>query len=1248
MIMRRFFLLLFVILVGFTVNDVQTEFILLDWKKINEFHVGQYGGIDQSFPEAVYPDAPSMVPFFVRSYPVTGASGRFRFIIQNPVFEELEIPGNSSFYEEIPSGLSVRQHLLKSGSDIKIEVQVPAIIRKEGRVMMLKAFELKRIPKKLKSATSEAYSWKKESVLKDGDWIKISTSSKGIYSVPYSILNEWGFSNPSQVKVFGAGGIPLSEDPGEIAYDDLPQLAIWHGTNMGSGALFFYAPGTQKWGLDEQGEYFVHRSNDYTDKGFFFLTEKGGDPLSIPSLSAPEGEKTHAISSFDAYALLEHDKFNLLHSGKQWFGDKFISGSAKRYELAIPGADEGAGISFLVQAAARSSSSSEMALSLNQDRIGEINFSNVNTSDATAVFADLRKARINLPGPDGDGLNFLLEFSGSSSSAEAWLDYIEVNYRRRLTVENEVLFFRDKSSVGAGNILEFSLEGGTGSLKVWDVTDAFQVKEILLQNEGNRFTGKTDAGDLREFAAFNPDGDFPVPQLVGEVENQNLHQMETPEFIIVTHPNFLTHAQQLADFHRSYDGMTVEVVPSEKIYNEFSSGSKSATGIRNFIKMLHDRDEGLKYVLLFGDGSYDNKNIQSGNQAFIPTYQSENSLNPVASFVTDDYFVILDEGESVYNGAVDLGIGRIPASTAFEAQLVLNKILNYYTPETHGSWRNTLCFIADDEDGNLHMRDSERLAGIVNESHNALITDKIYFDAYPQITGPGGESYPAVTDAINERVEEGVLVLNYVGHANERFMADEKVLDISHINSWSNARKLPIFVTATCEFSRFDADESSAGEYILFNANGGGIGLFSTTRLVFAYSNYLLSRSFYNVVFQKDEQGKYLRMGDIIRLSKINTINTTNKRNFSLLADPALRLSLPQNNVITETINGRMAESNPDTLGALQKVTVSGYIADETGNKIENFSGEITPTVFDKAVVRETLGNSGETPMSFEVQENIIYKGLTEVVDGEFSFSFVIPKDIAFSLGEGKIIYYADDGETDAHGAFENFYIGGSGSLIEDNTGPEIQLYLDSPDFQPGDEVSKNPTLVAHLSDENGINTAGTGIGHDITAVLDDDYSNVLVMNNFYQANPGDYTSGTVRYPLKNLLVGSHSLKFKAWDVANNSTEVEIEFQVTDDFEISRFYNYPNPVSDYTFFVFEHNQAGNVLETLFEVFDLNGRRVDAFKMEVGSSSNRSNPVRWDLNELGFKPPGGIYIFRVTARNNDGVIASKSGKMVIGG
>ena len=1247
--MKKLAVLLFTVFTAFAVNDVRRDIIVLNWQFVDE--------ADSSFSQdndvaenLVYLDSSTGLPVFSKIFKLENASRNFKLVAENPQFEEWKDVQLEDFVVDLPNEIQVESANYKSGNLYRQEIRITAAIKKNNQVLRLKSFELKRIPVQKKSVTKNLKDWKTESVLKTGKWMKIRTSGKGIYKIPYSTLSEWGVSNPANVNVFGSGGKVLSENPGNIEYDDLPQVAVWHDTNNGENCLFFFAPGSTGWKLDRNKEFFEHELNDYATNGFFFLTEEVGSPKQPGMYAGIDENPTHQVTGSDDYQLHELEKYNLLPggSGKQWFGDKFINSTTKNYNFELTDLTAPDRVSVKINAAARSSAASEMPVTVNQTNVGEIDFNRVQTDEAYDVFADERNIRLT-PTVENEQLNMVLKYFASNSNSEAWLDYIELNYRRNLKMNNEVLFFRDTESLGEGNVAEFSIENGNSAIRVFDVSDMYNLTEVPLQSTENLAILKRPADNLTEYAAFNPEGNFPEPELVGEVENQNLHALETPEFLIVTHPNFMNAANELADFHRSYDGMDVEVVKSTQVYNEFSSGTKNATGIRNFIKMFYDRQEQLKYVLLFGDGSYDNKGINADSENFIPTYQSKNSLNPTSSFVTDDYFVILDDNESVYQGAVDLGIGRIPASTTFQAELVLNKIKNYYSAEALGNWRNVVSFIGDDEDGNLHMSQSEQLANSVNNKYKEFVTDKIYFDAFMQETTPAGERYPGVTDAINQRVKNGVLILNYVGHANARFMADEHVLDVSNINSWSNSKSLPIFVTATCEFSRFDADEDSAGEYVLFNSSGGGIGLFSTTRLVYAWSNFQLSRSFYNVVFERDENGAYYRMGDIMRLAKINTRNDigTNKRNFSLLADPALRLSYPQYKVVTTGINQQNAESEADTIGALQKVTVTGYLADPFDNKLSGFNGEMVPTVYDKAIEMKTLGNSGATPMKFKVRENIIYKGLTSVTDGEFSFSFVIPKDISYSLGQGKIIYYAENNEIDAHGAFENFFIGGgSSSEIVDNQGPQIDLYMDSPDFDSGDQTSKNPTMIANLSDENGINTVGTGIGHDITAVLDDDYSNVYVLNNFYQANINDFTGGVIQFPFRNLSVGKHTLKLKAWDVANNSTEVKIEFVVTGEFEITEISNYPNPVSDYTYFTFQHNQSDETLDAVFEIYDQNGKQVDMFSMQVGSSGTQSNPVRWDLNNLKWRLQNGIYFYKITVQNNNGVITSKSGKMVI--
>ncbi len=1250
--MRKIIVLSFIIVTAFTVTDVQKERIVLAWDSSVFSELADKDFPILAFKNAEYDITYPGIPVFFKSFDIKDNQD-LKFVMEDPIYVETKIPTDLPEFEHLTNEVQLKKQKLKSGENYKIQVQILPFKKENGRIFVLTSFSLKQFPVSLKSTAIESYIWKNESVLKQGSWKRISISEKGIYRIPYSKLSEWGFTNPANVNVFGSGGVILSENPGEKRYDDLPQVSVWHGKNNGTDCLFFFAPGTIEWSPNFSKGLFEHKQHDYATKGYFYLSESAGSTKIAEKTERIGLPSTNTVNSFSAYDLYEDELENILPlgSGKQWYGNKFKSSSSKNIIFSSKNIETSSNVTTRVKAVARSFRTSEMKVFINQTEEASLNFSQVNTGSATDIYANEQSKNITTSISD-DEITVTLRYyanggnNNTDENAVAWLDFVELNFRKKLIAGNDPLFFRDLYSVGETNISEFIVANSSSETRIFDVTEWYDLKEIPFELNGNTATFKAETGELREFVVFSGNGNFPEPEFVDDIPNQNMHAMKTPELVIITHSSFLGSANQLADFHRNFDDMDVEVVTATQVYNEFSSGNKDATGIRNFIKMLYDRNEQLKYVLLLGDGSFDNKNVRPDTKNFIPTFQSANSLSPTSSFVSDDYFVLLDENESVYNGAVDLGIGRIPASTSYEAELVVNKIVNYYSPESFGEWRNAVCFIGDDEDGGLHMRDSEKLANKVNENHGEFITDKIYFDAFPQETTPAGERYPDVTAAINNSVKDGVLVLNYVGHANERFMADEHVLDISNVNSWSNETNLPIFVTATCEFSRYDADDTSIGEYVLFNPNGGGIGLFSTTRVVYASDNFVLSNNFYDFVFETDENGSRYRMGDIMKQAKIKTAGS-NKRNFSLLADPALRLSYPKHKVITTHINGKDAGNYTDTIGALQQINIEGIVADYFGNKLGNFSGDISITVYDKGMIMSTLGNGGENPINFKVQENIIYKGKANVSDGAFTFSFVIPKDISYALGEGKIIYYASNGNMDAHGAFTNFVIGGSsGNGIADNEGPEIDLYMDNTEFISGGRTGKNPTLLAFLSDENGINTVGTGIGHDIAAVLDNDYANVIILNKYYRSDLNNYTSGSINYRLQNLSVGKHKLVLKAWDVANNSTETEIEFEVSGDFTISQVLNYPNPATDYTYFTFEHNQSGEILDVLIEIFDQMGRRVDYIMQEVGSNGTTSNPVRWNFREMQTLLLGGIYPYRVTVKNNEGVIASDSGKIII--
>jgi len=1138
-----------------------------------------------------------------------------------------------------------------SAGQFYMRISIFPFVKRNGQILKLTEFtvSISENPNVLKSVKA-GYQWKSSSLLASGKWTKIKTKNKGIYKITFDQLKLWGFTNPDKVVLYGNGGIMLPVLNRDLKIDDLLAYPVWKGKdNANKDCMFFYSSGNIQLNRNVETGFFTHQQNYYSTETYFYLSEQGS-PLLIEKAAELTESAGRQVSSFPNYAFYEKELLNLISSGSQWFGERFNQGASQTINLSLDNPDLSSPAIITVASAGKSSLASSINVFLNDKTIGNIAFQALATNDATEVHAHERVINYTETLPSKNP-SFKLAYNAANSSSEAWLDYISVNYQSTLNMAGDITYFRGRGVDGATQISEFVLSGATSGLKIFNVTNLHQTVEMPASFANGQMKFKSNSSLMNEYVAFNPLGTtIPVPELVGEVPNQNLHASDLSDMIIVAHPSFTNVSNELAEFHRTNDQMTIQVVTPEVIYNEFSGGLPDPSGFRNYFRMCYDRGKlsgknTLKYVLLLGDGTFDNRNVQGKNLNFIPTFQSENSLSPVESFVTDDFFVMLDENEGGYSGIIDLGIGRIPSRTQDEAENVLDKIKNYRLQETLGNWRNVVTFIGDDEDNSTHMWQAEQLSNLLNTSYPAFYTDKIYFDAYRQISSSGGEKYPDVTAAVNSRVKQGTLVMNYTGHANAKNLADENVLDVGVINSWSNSRRLPIFVTATCEFSRFDENETSAGEYILFNPIGGGIGLFSTTRLVYSGANYVLNRQFFKYIFEKDAQGNHLRLGDVMRLAKATANTGINQLNFSLLADPALRLAYPDFQVKTSSINGKNAEAKIDTIGSLSVVTIKGFVADNSGAKMATFNGEIIPTVYDKALQVKTLGNSGEEQMNYTVQNNIIYKGLASVVNGEFEFSFFVPKDISFKLGKGKILYYAYDQSTDAHGYFDGFYVGGSSKTsISDSKGPDLDLFLNNESFKDGGKVSASSVLIANVKDENGINTAGTGIGHDITAVLDGDYSNVLLLNDYFQYDKNSYTSGKIVFPLSNLAEGNHTLVVKVWDVLNNSSEVEINFVVKDDLRLENLHCFPNPMQDKTSFIFSHNQPDETFDVTLEVFKTSGERIDIVQKKVGSQGTESLPFEWTPASRLVKMTPGVYIYRLSL-TADGKTSSASGRLV---
>ncbi len=1106
------------------------------------------------------------------------------------------------------------------------------------------------------------------SVLATHTWYKIAVKDPGVYRVDLAFLHALGITGdaiPSaSIRLYGNGGSALPESCSGAVVDDLQENPVQvndggDGMLNGSDYLLFFAPGPHRWLRDSATGTFMHLKNLYSDQSFYFLSLFGtGKRIATVAGPAATGP---AVTSFDEHYYHELDSINLLGSGKNWYGEDFSAGGAnasRSFFIPLPNLLSGSSTLRSGCISRSIGSGSQFSVAVNSTPVlvhtlPAVGSGNLDLFGATSVAG----ATFTLA---GSSARLTYTYQSSAFGAQGWLDWFEVGMRRSLTLAgSDPLLFRDVAGVRTGAAALFSVQGATSSTQVWDVTDPLLPYRLSSQLAGTELRFSNDCSTLHEYVAFT--GSFPAPQAIGRVDNQNLHAAAATDMIIVTHPAVYSEAVRLAAYHMQRDHLKVTVVNTAAIYNEFASGSPDPTALRDFVKMFYDRagndpSKRPRYLLLFGDASYDYKNRLSGNTSLVPAYESSASIDPLATYTSDDFFGFLDDTGNIGSDAtvnlLRIGIGRVPVATAAQARAYVDKVIGYTDTSALGDWRNRITYVADDEDFNLHLQDAESIAATADTVNSAFLPVKIYLDAYPQESTSAGGRYPAVNQEINNGINSGTLIWNYSGHGSARRLAEEVVLDQSIAASWNNAGKLPLFITATCDFAPYDNPGNySLGEDILLREKTGAIALMTTTRLVFAYSNRILNQNYMRVALQRKPDGGYYSLGEAVQRAKNYTYQTfsdiANNRKFTLLGDPALTLAFPEYQVRTNLVNGRPVGAN-DTLKALQQYDLAGQVTDQSGSRINDFNGTVRITVYDKALPVSTLANDPESmKASFPVQDHVLFKGTADVRSGEFRYGFVVPKDIDYRFGPGKISYYARGSSRDANGADTRFLVGGSQNPA-DVTGPVVGAYLNSEAFVNGSETDQNPLLFVKLYDSSGINITGTGIGHDLTAVLDDGKA-VYTLNSFYETDPNQYRQGVVRYQLYGLAEGKHRLKIKAWDAANNSAEVGIDFTVVagKTFSILRAVNYPNPVLAGTRFHFEYDAAVRTMAVSVMIYTPEGQLIKAVKKTINPNGSRFCDVDWDgKDETGAKPHKGVYFYRIIAITDLNTRAVKAGNLLI--
>ena len=1187
--------------------------------------------------------------------------------------------------------INLIRNLNTLGNDFKVTTQVQTRKKRyEGNISILPIrksgtggyerlvsfnLNIQQVPVPARIAATRNYA--PTSVLATGDWYKLAIIQTGIYKIDYNFLKKLGVDvesvNPADIQLYGNGGGMLPMLNSTFRYDDLQQNSI-EVVDGGDGHfdeqdyILFYGTAQTRWTYNASTRQFNHQVNEYADSTYYFLTTSSGNLSKRIQLQSSGSVANTTVTTFDDYIYHEADLYNFLKSGREWYGEAMDNlSNTISISNSISNLSTNDTIFFRSNLAGRATSGGSNSLTANiNGNLASQSFSIVGAGNLDPYFSSVNINKNLFSSSPILTVTFTL--NSTDPAAQGWLNYYELNFRRNLNMSNagNQFSFRDKNSVGPGMISEFQISGTTAAHRVWEVTDPLNPVNQTLNFSGSVSSFVLPTDNLREFVVFSGQQYF-NPIAIAPVANQNLHALSHSDMLIITNSLFLPEAFDLAELHRTHDNLSVVVATTQQIFNEFSSGAQDVSAIRDFIKMFYDRattqSEMPRFALLMGDASYDNKSRISGNTNFVTSYQSASSSSLITSYITDDFFGLLDDNEGEWSGGdlLDISIGRIPVKSSAEASSVVAKIKRYVMGEgasvanpTMGSWRNIVSFVADDEDGNIHLKQADTLANRVAKNFPMLNIDKIYLDSYNQEARPGGDRYPDAQSAIIDRVERGTLLITYIGHGGELGWAHERVLEVDDINSWSNTNKLAAFLTATCEFTRVDdPGRTSAGELVFLNPAGGAICMFTTSRLAFSNSNYNLCQAFFNHVFDKSS-GQYLTCGEIFEQTKVD-YSDPYVRNFILLGDPAVRMAFPEFNVKTNTINGIDINLQIDTIKALSKIVITGEVQDHSGNKMTGFNGIVYPTIYDKIQTLSTIGNDRlkdptAIPQPFKLQKNVIFNGKVSVVNGEFSFTFVVPKDISFPFGKGKLSYYAQNGQIDAAGFDTSVVVGGlSNNIPPDDLGPQVKLYINDEKFVRGGLTDKDPVLYAVITDSSGLNTVGTGIGHDITAELDSKTEKKYVLNNYYENDLDSYQSGKVRYQFKDLAPGPHSVVLKVWDVYNNSSLATTDFIVSESAKLAldHVLNYPNPFTTHTTFMFEHNRPYVQLDVQVQIFTVSGKLIKTITDRITTEGYRSDRMEWNgLDDFGDKIGRGVYVYRLRVKTNDGEYADKFEKLVI--
>lgn len=1160
----------------------------------------------------------SVLPHFLYSIPLPEnyQDSVYTVSVKYPEYMDMTVSDVANYNRisgaALPSQVPLSQNISVSRRKGYLVASFCPLVFRNNKYQMLVSFMLDVKAKAVKNSVlrqrknDKAYAsaadiYAEHSLLASGKWAKIRVSSSGVYQLTEATVRQAGFSNINKVKIYGYGGNLQNEAlyANDLARTDdlkeVPQCVV-------GGKHLFYAKGPVSWTSNSST---VRRRNPYSDYGYYFITQSDEEPATVDSATF--------VSSFypspdDYHSLYEVDGYSWYNGGRNLFDPTPISvgGSQQVVITNTTGSQKG-------------------RLTVNVSAGGT------------------NQIRIQLNGKDIGTLNVRI------------LDYCKAG-------QDSGTYLLDNLKVDGGKDT-ITIQNVSGETARLDYVSMAWEKAIPLPNLS---------------------GSHPAATYVKNIANQDLHADGQADLVIIIPASrtLLKQAQRLKEFHESHDGMRVNIVAADQLYNEFSSGTPDANAYRRYLRMLQDRAateaDMPKYLLLFGDCVWDNRMLTADCKRFDPddyllVYESENSFSETVCYAGDSWMGILAEGagSDARRELQDVGVGRFPVTTVAEAKIMVDKTINYSKNQNGGAWQNTIMFMGDDGNDNIHMKDVDSVANSVGRDYPNFLIKKVMWDAYTRESSATGNTYPEVSKIIRQQQANGALVMDYGGHGNATLISHESVLGLSDFSE-SRTSNLPLWVTAACDIMAFDGVTETIGEAAVLNEKGGAVAFYGTARTVFTSANKYINHAFMKRVLSLQD-GKPIALGEAHRLAQNDVMlgtnryptptredpnktspeqdNTENHLQYSLLGDPALSLNLPTAQVVVDEIDGvAVGSGTMPTVKAGSVIKMKGHVAG-----VEGFNGVVTATVRDTqeeitCKLNNTSNDCAEVAFKYLDRTKTLYHGSDSIRNSSFELTFAVPKDINYADGQGMINLYAlnTDKTIRANGSCDQFIVGGSAEAKNDSVGPSIYCYLNSPSFVDGGNVNGTPYFVAEIKDKDGINAAGSGIGHDLQLVIDGDMAKTYTLNNNFSYDFGTYTSGSTFYSIPELEEGPHRLQFRAWDIQNNSSTAVLHFNVVKGLR-PQLFNIGvtnNPARTSTTFIISHDRMESNMDVVIELFDAAGRQMWRHA-ESGVSATGNYTVDWDLSVDGGRPlQTGVYLYRVKVSSEGSSYVSKTKKLIV--